>query len=88
MVQAHGRVEVARQPLLERRGVHPALLDPAAELELLSQLVGLRPDVHWTESGARLGDVLGQQLDGGVGGVRVIVHPASMETPPWQMMAS
>ena len=88
VVQAHGRVEIARQPLLECPGIHPALLDPAPELELRGQLIGLGPDVHGAEAGAGLSDVVGEQIDGGVGGIRVIVHPDSMRPRAWQMVAS
>ncbi len=74
VVKAHGRVEVARQPLLEGGRVHPSLLDPARQLELCGQRIRVRLDVDRPAPAAGLGDVTRQELDGRVGSIGVVVH--------------
>ena len=74
VVQAYRGLEVPGQPLLEGRGVHAALRDPARQVELVGEVVGIGPRVHRPEPGRRVGDVLCQQLDGGVSGLGVVIH--------------
>jgi hypothetical protein len=58
----------------EGGGVHPAVADPAGELEALGQLVGIGLDGDRAVAGADLGEVGGEDVDRGVGWGRVVVH--------------
>ena len=78
MVQPHRRVEVAWQPLRERLVPHPAVADPAVQLELRGEDVGVGLCRDRPTPFARLRDVIRDDVDGGGGGNRVVVHGGSM----------
>ena len=81
VVKPHGRVEVARQPLRERLVSHPALTDPAVQLELGGEDVGVGLGRDGSTPFACLRDVIRDDVDRGGGGNRVVIHGGSMRPP-------
>jgi Lrp/AsnC family transcriptional regulator, leucine-responsive regulatory protein len=74
--------EVARKPLSEPFGVHPALSDPAIQLQVGCELVGIGLSCDWTDPRPRASNVVRDALDSQTGGLRVIVHQQQYASRP------
>src|SRR5207253_3692015 len=88
VVEPDGCLEIAFEPGRERVSVHPAVADPAVELELFRKVVwaGLGGDRTDTRAGSR--DVARDDVDGAMSGARVIVHTSIMVRKAGRLMTN